>query len=130
MSTQETPTPPHEGTIQSKVPLELSDFQLSQLADLIAERLQPPAAAGGGLVTAAELAERLHVNVKSVYRHADELGAVHIGRRVMFDPTTRLTSVCSLTPENAVTTPNPTPRRRAQKPARCQLLPVGRRKGT
>jgi hypothetical protein len=39
------------------------------------------------LVDAPTLAQALHVEVHSVYRHARELGAVKIGSALRFDPT-------------------------------------------
>jgi len=66
----------------------LSDQQLAQLADLIAERLRtttdpPPSPAGDRcakrLVTAAELAAELGVARGFVYEHRDELGAIRLG---------------------------------------------------
>jgi len=39
------------------------------------------------------MAGLLGVSTKSIYRHADELGAVRIGRAIRFDPTARLSSV-------------------------------------
>lgn len=81
----------------------LSPDQLEQLAaelaPRIAERLTPALAARGcepvtpvrPLVDAATLAQLLGVSRETVYDHADELGARHVGAgkrpRLRFDPT-------------------------------------------
>ena len=60
----------------------LSTEQLSELADLVAERLaarleaQP---AASGMISAAELASRLGKSREFVYSNADSLGAVRLG---------------------------------------------------
>ena len=67
-------------------PVRLEDEQLARLADLVAdrlaERLEPT------LISAAELARRLHVSRDYVYAHRADLGAVRIGAgerpRLMF----------------------------------------------
>src|SRR5665213_3802910 len=98
MSTQETPTPVH------------------------AEPASVP-----HYVTAEVMAGLLGVSTKSIYRHADELGAVRIGRAIRFDPTARLSSVSTLPAEKPVSKPDSAPRRRAKSTPHCHLLPVGRR---
>lgn len=75
----------------------LTDEQLDRLADALADRiatrlvdrLTPPASSAPRLVDAAELAEVLGVKRNTVYRLADELGAVRLGAgaraRMRFD---------------------------------------------
>jgi hypothetical protein len=64
------------------------------LADAIAERVaehlradddasRPPRSLR--LVDARTVAQALDVNLKSIYRHADKLGGVRVGRRLRFD---------------------------------------------
>jgi len=115
----------------------LAPAQLEQLADLIADRLRSSSDAPSTLVGAPELAAQLGVDAKSVYRHADELGAIRVGRRLRFDPEKALTAWgardSSERPQ-AANTPAATGRngvrRRASSASHCQLLPVGRRNGT
>ncbi len=65
-----------------------------------------------GLVDAAELARRLGVSRDWVYRHADELGAVHVGdgkrARLRFDPAASLprTSRCAGSGHSSSPPPN------------------------
>ncbi len=70
--------------------IRLDDDQLDELAVRTARHLaalladapnQRPA-----LLTAAELATELGVDVKTVYRNADSLGAIHVGGARRFDP--------------------------------------------
>jgi hypothetical protein len=73
----------------STTTISLADHQLERLADLIAARLaDPPTSVAGAtdLVTADELARILRVDQKSIYRHAEQLGAIRVGRRLRFDP--------------------------------------------
>lgn len=111
--------------------IELTDASLERLADLLAERLQTPRATAV-LVTAAELADKLGVDPKTVYRHADELGAVRVGRRVMFDSSieaaSRYAGMRSQAVEPPAVTGRKKNRKRASESADCQLLPVGRRR--
>jgi hypothetical protein len=121
------PTRAHE---RQATVVELSPAQLEHLADLLADRLRPPSTAQ--LVTATELAERLGVDPKTVYRHADDLGAIRVGRRLRFDPETalaRYVSVRSQPAESRTETGKTRGRRSAANAGHCQLLPVGRRKG-
>lgn len=115
----------------------LSSESVEAIAQRVAELLSTPAPASG-LLTAAELAEHLAVDVKSVYRHADELGAVRVGRRLRFDleralaawPTqtgSREPSERSQPPGTPAVMGGIAPRRRKSTTAHCQLLPVGRR---
>lgn len=92
------------------------------------------------LAGAREVAHALGVDPKTVYRHADELGAVRIGRRLRFDLDRALRS---WPPEQDDRCPSersqplhaPAPKRtsdrgqRSPDTAHCQLLPVGRRTG-
>ncbi len=128
--------------LDTPVSIELSVGQLRELARLIVdeqEARQGPAAAGEtALVDAATLARRLGVDTKTIYRHADELGAVRVGRRVMFDPQKALTawsdalgsryaSMGSQTPETRMTAGRTGTRAKVSSDGHCQLLPVGRR---
>lgn len=90
-------------------------------------------------LTAAELAARLGVAVKTIYRHADELGAIRVGRCVRFDPDRALAAWSaglpareqSLRSEDAgsgIAKRTAAAGRRAPAESHCQLLPVGRRK--
>lgn len=118
----------------------LSDEQLEQLADLIADRLRStPASSSPEIVSAAELAVRLSIDVKTVYRHAEAFGGVRAGRRLRFDlnralevwsagESARDRSERSQTTELPASTGRRTSRRRASTGDHCQLLPVGRRK--
>ena len=133
------------------IPITLSEAQLEVLADLIAARLRsgretPPQLSvtepasrhdWPRLASARELARRLDVDVKSIYRHADELGAIRVGRRLRFDPDRALAawpisvdsrecSERSQTPKAPVTTGGKRARRRTPKAPHCRLLPVGR----
>lgn len=92
------------------------------------------------LVGAHEVADALDVDLKSIYRHADKLGAVRVGRRLRFDldralrswsagesdrcPSERSQSVRTPAPKQTLDTGQPPP-----GTAHCQLLPVGRRTG-
>jgi len=130
----------------SAQPITLSEDQLRMLAVLIVDEQQArqgisaPATATGErmLVDAATLARRLGCDVKSLYRHADDLGAIRVGRRVMFDPEralsawsdemgSRYTSLRSQTPETRMAAGRTGPRQQVPSDSHCQLLPVGRR---
>lgn len=131
-STIASPTPQNPARTHEAeaIVVELTSDQLERLADLLAERLRPPSMPR--LVTATELAERLGVDPKSVYRHADDLGAIRVGRRLRFDPEkafARYVSVRSQPSESRTETGKTSGRRRPSKADHCQLLPVGRRKG-
>jgi hypothetical protein len=58
----------------------LAPESIEALADALAARLRGPVDVqeAPALLTAAELAERLHVSREWVYRHADELGAIRL----------------------------------------------------
>jgi hypothetical protein len=92
------------------------------------------------LADAREVAHALDVDLKTVYRHADKLGAVRVGRRLRFDLDRALRSWscgaddrCPSERSQALQTP--APQRTSdtgQRPidtAHCRLLPVGRRTG-
>ncbi len=98
--------------------------QLEQLASLIADRLAQQNTIAQ-LVTAEELALMLKVDAKSIYRHADQLGAIRVGRALRFDPAKALVSWAAEHAPSNGTAPKPT-RPRAQH--RDDLLPVGRRR--
>lgn len=57
----------------------LSEAQLDQLADRIAQRLRTRPPHGPRLVDAQTLADALGVRRETVYAHADELGAIRLG---------------------------------------------------
>lgn len=57
----------------------LSEAQLDQLADRIADRLRTSTPRASRLVDAQTLAEALGVRRETVYAHADELGAIRLG---------------------------------------------------
>jgi hypothetical protein len=130
----------------SASPVTLSPESVRAVAEAVAELLAADAPAAvrqdqapaPQLVSAAELAERLRVDVKSVYRHADELQAIRVGRRVMFDPQralaawpdalgSRYRSMGSQTPETRMAAGRTDARGRVPSDGHCQLLPVGRR---
>jgi hypothetical protein len=113
----------------------ISDRQLVQLADLIADRLRPAAAEPARLVTAAELAALLDCDQKTVYRRADELGAIRVGRAVRFDPERALAaaekggprepSERSEAPETPAGTGRKRPTRKPEQRSGYPLLPIG-----
>jgi hypothetical protein len=120
----------------------LTDAQLDQLAEGIADRLRIAdiSLPSRELVDARTVAQTLDVDVKSVYRHSTELGAVRVGRRLRFDldralrswpsgESDRCPSERSQPPETSAPTPTPGARQRPPGTAHCQLLPVGRRTG-
>lgn len=112
------------------------------LVDAIAERvtelLRPSETQEPGeLVDARTVARALGVSDKSVYRHAAELGAVRIGRRLRFDLARALASWPageddrshsdrSQPTRSSVKKPVSGTRHTPQKASHCQLLPVGR----
>jgi hypothetical protein len=97
----------------------LDDDQLVALADLIAERLRH-AEASTSLLSAAELADRLGVSVKSVYARADDLGAIRVGRSVRFDPARALIA----RPPAPASPAAPTRPRRRRRASSGPLLPI------
>lgn len=110
-------------------PITLADDQLEQLADLIAARLAAPndvVAPATDLLTAEQLAALLKVDTKTVYRHADRLGAIRVGRRLRFDPAKALDAWA--TPAGLVTLEHKRARRAPRGSATGDLLPVGRRR--
>jgi hypothetical protein len=121
---------PFDGGFPSNglVVVELTDGQLERLAELVAARLRSGDAADGRLVSAAEKANQLGCDAKTVYRHADELGAVRVGRRVMFPADSRYASVGSPAVEAPAVPGASAAIRRTERTSDCQLLPVGRRK--
>lgn len=109
----------------STEPITLADEQLERLAELIAARLQPSAPKPAAYVTAEELAVILAVDKKTIYRNADQLGAVRAGRRLRFDPAVAANGCSTLqaAPEKTTGT------KRNPKPGTtdASLLPIGRR---
>lgn len=116
------------------------------LVDAIAERLferlraEDEASRPSGLVDARAVALMLGVDSKTVYRHADKLGAMRIGRRLRFDldralqnwqaeESDRCPSERSQLPRSSAKTPTTGARRTPPPNAHCRLLPVGRRIG-
>jgi len=117
-----------------------------RLASVIAERvvalLRPldPTGPPAALVDADAVAQALGVSAKSVYRHADKLGAVRVGRRLRFDLDRVLESWAAelddrCPSERSQPLQTPAPKRtsdtgqRSPDTTHCQLLPVGRRTG-
>jgi len=123
---------------------ELTTAQLAYLADLIADRLRSdaaPVADVPAFVSAGELAARLGIDSKTVYRHGAELGGVKVGRVWRFDLARaveawssagddRSGSGGSRTLKTPVGTCSTGRRRRASSASHCQLLPVGRATAT
>lgn len=120
----------------------LSDAQLDRIAERVAEHLRPSEVSGppAGLVDAPTVAQALGVSVKSIYRHAAELGAVRVGRRLRFDlaralaiwpngEDDRCPSERSQPPRSPAKTPTSGARQTPLPTAHCRLLPVGRRTG-
>jgi hypothetical protein len=123
--------------------IRLAPDQLAELAELVAAELRGGEVVGAPqrqLVDARTAAGRLGVDLKTVYRRADELGAVRVGRALRFD-LERVGKVLATAPADGGDRPvseRPQPaeprtatrRRRSRRPARkgtdCQLLPIGR----
>jgi hypothetical protein len=105
--------------------MRLDDDQLEQLADLITDRLaNVTLTQTRALLTAPELAEALRVEVKSVYRHADELGAIRVGGALRFDAAVAL----AVKPSTSAETTRPrTASKRHRRASAPKLLDVGRR---
>jgi hypothetical protein len=91
-------------------------------------------------VDARTVAHALDLDLKSIYRHADQLGAVRVGRRLRFDLDRALRSWssgegdrCPSEGSQPLETPAPKPtpdsRQRLPGATHCRLLPVGRRTG-
>jgi len=117
----------------------LTDAQLDQLAEGIANRLRTAEISlpSRGLVDAHTVAQALDVDVKSVYRHSAELGAVRVGRRLRFDldralrswsngESDRCPSEKSQPRQFPVEQRPSRTRQRSPDDTHCQLLPVGR----
>jgi excisionase family DNA binding protein len=118
----------------------LESEQLETLADLIASRVQQ--ATGGRapaerkqLVTARQAAEILAVDLKTVYRHAKELGGWKVGGAWRFDldaraedapVSARYASERPQSSERAAAQGGGRSGKGARDRVRCQLLPVGR----
>ncbi len=116
--------------------------QLEVLADLIASRVQQAPRGGAPderaqLLTARQAAELLGVDLKTVYRHAKELGGRKVGGTWRFDLNagsldTRVGSSARYAIERAEPSKRPAVRRRDRASqgttgaAHRQLLPVGR----
>jgi hypothetical protein len=89
------------------------------------------------LVDARAVAEALGVNLKSIYRHADKLGGVRVGRRLRFDldgalrswPSDgddRCHSEKSQPRRSSVEKRSSSTRQGSPDDTHCRLLPVGR----
>jgi hypothetical protein len=116
--------------------------QLEALADMVAARLlapvvEQPTHESERLLDARAMAERLQVDLKTVYRHAGELGGVKVGGAWRFDPARMVDEPASgVTDRYGSESPQPSKppaaarrthaRRRTPRPADCQLLPIGR----
>jgi hypothetical protein len=90
------------------------------------------------LVDAHAVAQALGVDPKTVYRHADKLGAIRVGRRLRFDldqalrnwsseESDRCPSEKSQPSDKSATKPPSGTYHEAANASHCQLLPVGRR---
>jgi excisionase family DNA binding protein len=116
--------------------------QLEALAELIASRLRharanPAPDERKQFVTARQAAELLAVDLKTVYRHAKELGGLKVGGTWRFDlDAATKDDGAGFSDRYASESPQPSERpvdwggNRARKRTRdrvdCQLLPVGR----
>ena len=120
----------------------LADALTIRLVPQVVELLRQPTESQrpAELVDARTIAVALGVSVKSVYRHAEDLGAVRVGRRLRFDfdqaRRSWLTEQDDRCPsERSQPLLTPAPKRTldtGQRPtdtAHCRLLPVGRRTG-
>jgi hypothetical protein len=112
-----------------------------QVVELLREepsdnRSPVPAPSQAPLLTARQLAERLGVDSKTVYRHAQELGGVQAGRAWRFDLANALAawparggdrsaSEISQPPRGPAATGAKPRRRRSPTPSHYRLLPVG-----
>ena len=120
---------------------ELKRKQLEALAELIASRVRRTAKDTSPeerkqLVTARQAAEILAVDLKTVYRHAKELGGRKVGGAWRFDldargvgdPTEPSARYASERPRESESPAarGPRPNGRARHRVSCQLLPVGR----
>jgi hypothetical protein len=73
------------------------------------------------LVTVAELARRFSVSTDLVYENADQLGAIRLGSRILFDPKAAADRLVELnTPDDAP----PRPRSGKRKSTRTDLLEI------
>jgi hypothetical protein len=108
------------------------------IAERVAELLRPESSRPSvKLVDAQTVARALGVSDKSVYRHAAELGAVRVGRRLRFDLERALASwpvgkddrsysEKSQPPQSPTRTRGSDSRQALPETAHCRLLPVGR----
>lgn len=139
-------TTPNPGACDAAVVLTPRELLLADaIAERVTERLRtadgpPRLPRSSRLVDACEVAHALGVNLKTVYRHADRLGVVRVGRRLRFDLNRALRSWSSsegdrCPSERSQPLQTPAPKRtsdtgrRPSDIAHCQLLPVGRRTG-
>jgi hypothetical protein len=112
------------------------DGLVERLADAVAERLWQDTSTGSAmLLDAAALAQRLQIDVKTVYRHAEDLGAIRVGRALRFDLGRALAAwngepsagdhrrESQAAPTPAAPGSNGT-RRRPADAGHCQLLPI------
>lgn len=124
----------------------LSEAQLDQLADRIADRLRNGTQRGRQLVDAQTLADELGVRRETVYAHADEFGVIRLGEgpkpRLRFDlETAREAFTCYVSKQSQL--PNTSAGAKSAMPpaqGRCRLpnglpepgsvLAVRPRKGT
>ena len=112
----------------STTTISLADHQLEQLADLIAARLAGTSTTPD-LVTVEGLATILKVDAKTIYRHAEALGAIRVGRRLRFDPAKALGAwhAPDLAASSGSAPVVTKPHKRAAAARAGGLLPVGRR---
>jgi hypothetical protein len=106
--------------------IELSDAQLAELAELVAQRLSANASpVHAGLVDAQTVADALGVSRDTVYEHAAEMGGRRIGDGQR--PRWRFNLPDALAAWQPSTTEPPTraaPRRRRSSNGHTNLLPV------
>lgn len=106
----------------------LTDAQLDELAERIADRLIGPATRRPQLVDAQTLAAMLGTSRDCVYRHAPELGGQRIGSgergRLRFDPMVALER-WTARPADSTPAQTATPRRRRPRNTNgVPLLPI------
>ena len=107
--------------------IRLEPDQLAELAQRIAQYLDPEPAGSTGLVDAATVAQELGVARSWVYSHAPELGARRLGTgtkgRLRFDLNEARAAFATVTPAGAPAS-TPRPRRKHQAAPAGSILRV------
>ena len=75
-------------------------------------------------VDVRELARMFDVSPDTIYRRADELGAIHIGSRLLFDPVDVANRMRRQPPVRAAARTDPPRRRRPTTASAVELLPI------